>query len=71
MRVRNTCWSEPDLPRRCYCLGMCGRYSVAVSGAALVDVLGLDGTEPGFEWEPAYSVSPRTRAPVIRDRLIG
>ncbi|MBB1012339.1 putative SOS response-associated peptidase YedK [Dietzia kunjamensis] len=50
---------------------MCGRYSVAVSGAALVDVLDLDGTEPGFEWEPAYSVAPRTRAPVIRDRLIG
>lgn len=50
---------------------MCGRYSVAVSGAALVDVLGLDGTEPEFEWEPAYSVAPRTRAPVIRDRLIG
>ena len=70
MRGRNTCWSEPDLSRRCYCFGMCGRYSVAVSGAALVDVLGLDGTEPGFEWEPTYSVAPRTRAPVIRDRLI-
>ena len=50
---------------------MCGRYSVAVSGAALVDVLDLDGTEPGFEWEPTYSVAPRTRAPVIRDRRIG
>lgn len=50
---------------------MCGRYSVAVSGAALVDVLDLDGTEPEFEWSPAYSVAPRTRAPVIRDRLIG
>ncbi|AEF42735.1 hypothetical protein AS9A_4302 [Hoyosella subflava DQS3-9A1] len=41
-----------------------------MSGAALVDVLNLDGTEPGFEWSPTYSVSPRTRAPVIRDRLI-
>ena len=70
-RGRNTCWSEPNRSRRCYCLGMCGRYSVAVSGAALVDVLDLDRTEPGFEWEPAYSVAPRTRAPVIRDRLIG
>lgn len=50
---------------------MCGRYSVAVSGAALVDVLDLDGTEPGFEWSPAYSVAPRTRAPVVRDRLVG
>ncbi|MEH6821781.1 MAG: SOS response-associated peptidase [Dietzia psychralcaliphila] len=49
---------------------MCGRYSVAVSGAALVDVLNLDGTEPEFEWSPTYSVAPRTRAPVIRDRLI-
>lgn len=50
---------------------MCGRYSVAVSGTDLVDVLELDGTEPGFEWSPAYSVAPRTRAPVIRDRLVG
>ena len=49
---------------------MCGRYSVAVSGAELVDVLDLDGTEPGFDWAPAYSVAPRTRAPVVRDRLI-
>lgn len=49
---------------------MCGRYSVAVSGSALVDVLDLDGTDPGFEWAPAYSVAPRTRAPVVRDRLI-
>ena len=48
---------------------MCGRYSVAVSGADLVDVLELDGVEPGFEWSPAYSVAPRTRAPVVRDRL--
>ncbi|MDV8002874.1 SOS response-associated peptidase [Rhodococcus sp. IEGM 1408] len=51
--------------------GMCGRYSVAVSGVALVDVLELDGTEPGFEWSPTYSVAPRTQAPVIRDRFIG
>ena len=50
---------------------MCGRYSVAVSGADLVDVLQLDGTEPGFAWAPAYSVAPRTRAPVIRDRVVG
>lgn len=50
---------------------MCGRYSVAISGSALVDVLELDGTEPGFEWSPAYSVAPRTRAPVVRDRLVG
>lgn len=49
---------------------MCGRYSVAVSGAALVDVLELDGVEPGFEWAPAYSVAPRTRAPIIRERLV-
>ncbi|MFL0579544.1 SOS response-associated peptidase [Dietzia sp. 179-F 9C3 NHS] len=50
---------------------MCGRYSVAVSGADLVAALELDGTEPGLEWEAAYSVAPRTRAPVIRDRLAG
>ncbi|WP_368664649.1 SOS response-associated peptidase [Dietzia cinnamea] len=50
---------------------MCGRYSVAVSGAALIDVLELDGTDPGFNWSPAYSVAPRTRAPVVRDRLAG
>ncbi|MFI8695965.1 SOS response-associated peptidase [Dietzia maris] len=50
---------------------MCGRYSIAASGADLVAALELDGTEAGFEWEPAYSVAPRTRAPVIRDRLAG
>lgn len=49
---------------------MCGRYSVAISGSALVGELDLDGADPGFEWSPAYSVAPRTRAPVIRDRLI-
>lgn len=42
---------------------MCGRYSVAVAGTALVDA--LDGVEPGFEWSLAYSVAPRTR-PVSR-----
>ena len=31
--------------------------------------LELDGVEAGFEWSPAYSVAPRTRAPVVRDRL--
>lgn len=50
---------------------MCGRYSVAVSGTALVEVLELDGTDTGFEWSPTYSVAPRTRAPVVRDRLVG
>ncbi|MBB1042230.1 MAG: SOS response-associated peptidase [Dietzia sp.] len=50
---------------------MCGRYSVAISGSALVGDLDLDGVDPGFEWPPAYSVAPRTRAPVIRDRSIG
>lgn len=50
---------------------MCGRYSVAVSGADLVDVLELDGTDPEFEWTPAFSVAPRTWAPVIRDRSAG
>ena len=50
---------------------MCGRYSIAASGADLVSALELDGTEPGFEWELAYSVAPRTRAPAIRDRLAG
>ncbi|PTM85345.1 SOS response-associated peptidase [Dietzia psychralcaliphila] len=49
---------------------MCGRYSVAISGSALVEDLELDGTEPGFEWSPTYSVAPRTRAPILRDRLI-
>lgn len=49
---------------------MCGRYSVAISGSALVGELDLDGADPGFEWSPAYSVAPRTRAPVIRNRLI-
>ena len=70
MRGRNSCWSEPNHSRRCYCLGMCGRYSVAISGTALVSVLDLDSAEPSFEWSPTYSVAPRTRAPVIRDRLI-
>lgn len=49
---------------------MCGRYSVAISGSALVGELDLDGADPDFEWPQIYSVAPRTRAPVIRDRLI-
>ncbi|GAA4259702.1 SOS response-associated peptidase [Dietzia sp. CQ4] len=49
---------------------MCGRYSVAISGSALVGELDLDGADPDFEWSQTYSVAPRTRAPVIRDRLI-
>ncbi len=49
---------------------MCGRYSVAVSGSALVDELEVDGADPLFEWAPVYSVAPRTRAPIIRDRVV-
>lgn len=56
---------------RCYPRRMCGRYSVAIAGTALVDVLELDGAEPATEWSSAYSVAPRTRAPVIRHRLVG
>ena len=36
-----------------------------------MDVLELDETDPGFEWSPVYSVTPRTRAPLIRERLVG
>lgn len=42
----------------------------AVSDTALGDVPDLDGTEPEFERSPDSSVTPRTRAPVIRDRVI-
>lgn len=62
--------ADDERERRVASHGMCGRYSVAVSGSALVDVLELDGLAPGFDWSPAYSVAPRTRAPIIRDRLV-
>lgn len=49
---------------------MCGRYSLAEPGHAIVAALGCDGATDGFEWSPVYSVAPRTHAPIVRDRLI-
>lgn len=49
---------------------MCGRYSIAVPGQAIVAELDCDGADEKFEWSPVYSVAPRTRAPIVRDRLV-
>ena len=49
---------------------MCGRYSIAEPGQAILTALETDGAADGFDWSPVYSVSPRTRAPIVRDRLL-
>lgn len=48
---------------------MCGRYSIAVPGQAIVAELDCDGADAKFEWSPVHSVAPNTRAPIVRDRL--
>ena len=48
---------------------MCGRYSIAVPGQAIVAELDCDGASEEFEWSPVFSVAPHTRAPIVRDRL--
>lgn len=49
---------------------MCGRYSIAAPGQAILSALEADGAADGFDWSPVYSVSPRTHAPIVRDRLV-
>lgn len=46
---------------------MCGRFTLAIDGDGLLRsyvATGRDGVE---EWGEVYSVSPRTRAPVVRE----
>ena len=47
---------------------MCGRYSLAAPGQAILSDLDCDGG--AGDWSPVYSVAPRTLAPVVRDRLV-
>lgn len=42
---------------------MCGRYVMGRSGVELLEGFNANGD---FEWEPAYSVAPTNRAPILR-----
>lgn len=47
---------------------MCGRYTLTIPGTALIPALEADGADGDFHWEPVYSIAPRTRAPIVRER---
>lgn len=38
--------------------------------SAIVAELDCDGADPAFDRSPVYSVAPRTRAPIVRNRLV-
>ena len=47
---------------------MCGRYALNKYLDELIQVFVARGGDPK-DWEPAYGVPPRTRAPIVRERL--
>lgn len=47
---------------------MCGRYALNKDLDELIQVFVARGGD-ARDWEPAYSVPPRTRAPIVRERL--
>jgi putative SOS response-associated peptidase YedK len=46
---------------------MCGRFTLAVDGDGLLRSYVATSNDTAGEWVPVYSISPRTKAPVIRE----
>lgn len=46
---------------------MCGRSTLQFDGAGLLHAYVATGDDRAGEWEPIYSISPRTKAPVVRE----
>ncbi|MGP5364411.1 SOS response-associated peptidase [Brachybacterium tyrofermentans] len=48
---------------------MCGRFTLAFDGDGLLRSYVATSQDRAGEWEPVYSVAPRTRAPVVREHV--
>lgn len=46
---------------------MCGRFSLQFDGAGLLHAYVATSDDRAGEWEPIYSIAPRTKAPVVRE----
>lgn len=47
---------------------MCGRYVLGVDSAGLMRAYAAQPAK-AFDWEPVFSVAPRTKAPVVREHV--
>ncbi|MGP5086887.1 SOS response-associated peptidase [Brachybacterium tyrofermentans] len=47
---------------------MCGRYVLEVDSAGLMRAYAAQPAK-AFDWEPVFSVAPRTKAPVVREHV--
>ena len=48
---------------------MCGRFTLALDGQGLLRSYVATSDDGAGEWDPVLSVSPRTKAPVVREFL--
>ena len=46
---------------------MCGRFTLAFDGDGLLHAYLATSQDWAAEWEPVYSIAPRTRAPLEAD----
>ncbi|MFC5273029.1 SOS response-associated peptidase [Brachybacterium sacelli] len=46
---------------------ICGRFTLSYDGAGLLHAYTATSDDRAAEWEPTYSIAPRTKAPVVRE----
>lgn len=46
---------------------MCGRFTLAIDGNGLLHGYVASSRDRAAEWEPVYSIAPRTMAPIVRE----
>src|SRR5690625_5363484 len=50
---------------------MCGRFTLAFDGDGLLRSYLAASRDRAAQWEPTYSIAPRTKAPVVREFIDG
>src|SRR5690625_159733 len=50
---------------------MCGRFTLAFDGDGLLRSYIAASRDRAAQWEPTYSIAPRTQAPVVREFIDG
>ena len=48
---------------------MCGRFTLTFKGDGLLRSYVATSQDRAGDWEPVYSVAPRTKAPVVREHV--
>ena len=46
---------------------ICGRFTLSFDGSGLLHAYVATSDDRAAEWEPTYSIAPRTKAPVVRE----